>query len=211
VAALLQAGRSRAEIAQELGICKSTVSYHVRRLGGRIDARAVARYDWPAIQRYHDRGHSLSQCIDRFGFSKQAWHAAKKRGVLTTPPRALPIEQLLAAPRTRDRLERHLLKAGLLPDHCQSCGISQWQDRPLSLDLHHVNGNGEDDRLANLELLCPNCHRQTDSWGERNRRPALRLIHGNLERRPGEGPRPDRRVRALRALTTTSPVGDDAA
>jgi hypothetical protein len=48
------------------------------------------------------------------------------------------------------------------------CGISEWRDRPLSLELHHRNGEKHDNRLENLALLCPNCHSQTDSWGGRN-------------------------------------------
>jgi hypothetical protein len=40
----------------------------------------------------------------------------------------------------------------------------------LSLALHHRNGDGEDNRLENLELLCPNCHSQTDTFAGRNRR-----------------------------------------
>ncbi len=39
----------------------------------------------------------------------------------------------------------------------------------LSLELHHVNGDGQDNRLENLMLLCPNCHSQTDTWGARNK------------------------------------------
>lgn len=58
--------------------------------------------------------------------------------------------------------------AGLLPTHCQECGIAAWRGRPLPLELHHVNGDGRDNSLSNLALLCPNCHSQTDSWGGRN-------------------------------------------
>jgi hypothetical protein len=102
-------------------------------------------------------------------------------------------------------------RVAALPNHCQTCGISQWRGRPLSLELHHVNGNSEDNSLANVELLCPNCHSQTDSWGGRNRRPALRLIRGGRERRPGEGPTSQRRAGSLRTLRAPTPPGGDAA
>jgi hypothetical protein len=40
--------------------------------------------------------------------------------------------------------------------------------------LHHVNGDGLDNRLENLQILCPNCHAQTDTWGGRNKGRRLR-------------------------------------
>lgn len=170
VARLLSQGHTRAQIARVLDISKSTVTYHARRLGGTTDAKAALRYDWTEIQAYYDAGHSMELCIERFGFSRQAWHGAKNRGVLITRPRAMSIDRLLSSPRTRHHLKRRLMDVGLLPTHCQSCGISAWRERPLSLELHHVNGDGSDNRLENLEVLCPNCHSQTDSWGGRNRR-----------------------------------------
>lgn len=35
--------------------------------------------------------------------------------------------------------------------------------------LHHVNGDGLDNRLDNLQILCPNCHSQTPNFGVKNR------------------------------------------
>ena len=40
----------------------------------------------------------------------------------------------------------------------------------LSLCLHHINGDRHDNRLENLELLCPNCHSQTPNFGSKNKR-----------------------------------------
>ena len=60
------------------------------------------------------------------------------------------------------------MRDGLLGASCAECGISEWRGRPLSLELHHVNGNGHDNRLGNLQLLCPNCHSQTETFGVGN-------------------------------------------
>jgi 5-methylcytosine-specific restriction endonuclease McrA len=60
------------------------------------------------------------------------------------------------------------VREGLTPPNCECCGISEWLDRPLSLALHHINGDGHDNRLENLQLLCPNCHSQTDNFAGRN-------------------------------------------
>jgi 5-methylcytosine-specific restriction endonuclease McrA len=65
-------------------------------------------------------------------------------------------------------LKKRLIDAGLLENRCERCGLTDWRGEPLGLELHHKNGDGKDNRLPNLEILCPNCHAQTDSWGGRN-------------------------------------------
>ena len=47
---------------------------------------------------------------------------------------------------------------------CDECDIVDWKKNPISLELHHKNGNRRDNRLENLQLLCPNCHSQTDTF-----------------------------------------------
>jgi 5-methylcytosine-specific restriction endonuclease McrA len=165
----LAAGMSQAEIARSLGVTKSAVAYHARRVK-EPDPRFRRRYDWAIVQAYYDAGHSVSDCVARFGFSSKTWHDAMKRGAIRTRPPAMPIEQLLAAPRDRGHLKKRLLKAGLLPTRCRECGLEDWRGRRIPLELHHINGDGTDNRLENLTLLCPNCHSQTDSWGGRNSR-----------------------------------------
>jgi hypothetical protein len=167
---LREQGRSLNEIARALGVSKSTVVYHVRRLGEQPDDRFNRRYDWSAVQAYHDAGHTVSECVARFGFSLETWHAARKRGALTTRPAAMPLEELLSGVRKRTHLKTRLLRLGLKQNRCETCGITEWLGRPLSMALHHVNGDGDDNRLENLQMLCPNCHSQTENFAGRGRR-----------------------------------------
>jgi DNA-binding CsgD family transcriptional regulator len=172
VAALLALGRSRAEIARRLGIAKSTVSYHARQLGASIDERFRRRYEWASVQAFYDEGNSVRDCAREFGFSTASWQDAVKRGVITPRPAFRPVEEIFAANTRRNRghLKTRLLRLGLKDRRCERCGISDWHGQPLAVALHHINGDRLDNRLENLELLCPNCHSQTDTFSGRNGR-----------------------------------------
>lgn len=51
-------------------------------------------------------------------------------------------------------------------DHCSECGQkSTWHNKPLVLQLDHIDGNSDNNDLTNLRLLCPNCHSQTETFG----------------------------------------------
>jgi hypothetical protein len=133
-------------------------------------SKYARRYDWAAVQRYYEQGHSVAQCQAHFGFGKQAWNNAVRRGDVLARPKATPLGDLLVAGVRRGRwnLKRRLIEAGLKEDACEECGVREWRGRPLTLALHHVNGIGHDNRLENLALLCPNCHSQTENFGGRN-------------------------------------------
>jgi DNA-binding CsgD family transcriptional regulator len=172
VAALLAKGLSRVEIAQRLGLAKSTVTYHALRLGEDIDGRFGKRFDWSLVQTYYDEGHSVRDCARTFGFSTWSWHEAVKRGAITPRPAFRPLHEVFAANtrRSRGHLKIRLLQAGLKDGRCERCGLSEWLGAPLAIALHHVNGDRHDNRIENLELLCPNCHSQTDTFAGRNGR-----------------------------------------
>ena len=167
---LLEDGHNRASVAQRLGVSRSTVTYHANRLGMAIDERCARRYDWQVIRRYYEAGHSVARCRSRFGFNKQAWHSAILRGLITPRPARLPLEQLLVAGprRNRNHLKRRLFDAGVKDRRCELCGLSEWRRAAIPLALHHVNGDRHDNRLENLQILCANCHSQTDTWAGRN-------------------------------------------
>lgn len=69
---------------------------------------------------------------------------------------------------SRNNLRRYIINNNILPYRCAICGISEWNDKTLSLELDHINGVNNDNRLENLRFLCPNCHSQTTTYGSRN-------------------------------------------
>lgn len=60
----------------------------------------------------------------------------------------------------RLRLKRAMIESGV-EYRCRRCGLGpEWNGRPLTLDINHIDGNWLNNLLANLEFVCPNCHRQ---------------------------------------------------
>ena len=62
------------------------------------------------------------------------------------------------------RLLRKLIKSGYKESKCEVCGITEWQGKPISMCLHHIDGNHDNNSIDNLQVLCPNCHSQTDNY-----------------------------------------------
>lgn len=96
----------------------------------------------------------------------RAW----RRGSRTPVRPAVALESLLvigSSVRTAE-LKRRLIAAGHLDERCEMCGLTEWNGEPISLELDHINGRREGNRLGNLRLLCPNCHAQTPTYRGRN-------------------------------------------
>lgn len=67
-------------------------------------------------------------------------------------------------------LRRYILKKNLIPYVCSKCGNNgSWQGESLGLQVHHINGVHNDNRLENLTFLCPNCHSQTENFMNKDR------------------------------------------
>lgn len=62
--------------------------------------------------------------------------------------------------------KRHLLK--LRGHSCEHCTLTQWNNKPIPIELHHMDGNRTNNVEANLQLLCPNCHAQTSNYKGKN-------------------------------------------
>ena len=52
---------------------------------------------------------------------------------------------------------------------CALCAITNWQDKPIVLQIDHIDGDRFNNIKENLRFLCPNCHSQTATYGAKNR------------------------------------------
>ncbi len=67
------------------------------------------------------------------------------------------------------KLKNRLLKEGLIKNICSICGIEKWNNKPIKLELDHIDGKRVNHEFSNLRLLCPNCHSQTDTYRSKTR------------------------------------------
>lgn len=65
---------------------------------------------------------------------------------------------------TSSKLKDKLFKEHLKENKCERCGISEWQGYPIVCQLHHIDGNNQNNNLDNLQILCPNCHSLTENY-----------------------------------------------
>ena len=65
-------------------------------------------------------------------------------------------------------LKKRIIEENIFEYKCSSCNISVWNNKPISLEIDHINGNCFDNTIENLRFLCPNCHSQTENFRGRN-------------------------------------------
>lgn len=51
---------------------------------------------------------------------------------------------------------------------CECCGLSEWNNKPIPLEIHHLDGNHLNNTLENLQILCCNCHALTENFRGKN-------------------------------------------
>lgn len=123
----------------------------------------MSHSSWPAPRR-GNYATLKRQCrslgIDVSHFTGQAWNRNQKHG-----PRR-PLSDYLSNQYyiTSYKLQKRLIREGIFEVCCQSCGLTEWMERPIPLELHHVDGNSENNALENLRIYCLNCHALTENF-----------------------------------------------
>ncbi|MEV0370748.1 HNH endonuclease signature motif containing protein [Streptomyces sp. NPDC050636] len=154
---------------RELVACSHSIADVVRRLG----------LDPVGGQHTHISRRIRSLGIDTSHFSPQGRRKTKARRRCS--PEALLVEEENPVRRVpSSRLKCAMLALGA-QERCGLCGTGPvWRNRPLPLEVDHIDGNWRNNRRENLRLLCPNCHSATDSYRGRNKR--IRAARAGAER-----------------------------
>lgn len=114
---------------------------------------------------------TLRRKMDEFGvdyshFTGKAWNKNPNNPVYKGKYLAKLCEH---SSLSSSKAKNLVYKLGLKENKCEICGITEWLGKPLVCELHHINGDSTDNRIENLQILCPNCHSQTDNFRSRNR------------------------------------------
>lgn len=71
---------------------------------------------------------------------------------------------------SREYIKSLIIRHNLIEYKCSECGLkNEWNGKVLSLQLDHINGIRNDNRIDNLRFLCPNCHTQTETYCSKNK------------------------------------------
>lgn len=122
--------------------------------------------------------HIKSNNIDTTHFTGSAWNkgltqennvSLKRSSIRKRIPDNL-VFCINSHPLSNNKIAKRLINHYNWLYQCAECNLTQWQGKALSLDLDHINGINSDNRFENLRFLCPNCHRQTSTWGNKHKR-----------------------------------------
>lgn len=141
--AAIKSSFSIAESLRKLGLIDKGGNY-------RIIKRAIKEYN-----------------IDTSHFTGQGWN----QGLKFKPKPSVPTSELLVQDSNYPtfKLKNRLLRDGYKEHRCERCKRTEWDGEEIPLELHHINGDNTDNRLENLQMLCPNCHALTDNYRGRNK------------------------------------------
>lgn len=111
---------------------------------------------------------TLNRYLNLWGIKYEGNQSGK--GTNKTSNRGMNLMEYLAESKDiqTNKIRRKLLEEGYKEYKCECCGNKEWMGKPIPLEVHHKDGDRNNNTLENFELLCPNCHAFTDSYRGKN-------------------------------------------
>jgi 5-methylcytosine-specific restriction endonuclease McrA len=103
-------------------------------------------------------------------FTGQGWNTGDRYKFFG---KLIPLDKILQGEHptfSTTHLRERLIKEGLKEEKCEICKIINWNNKKISFHLDHIDGDNTNHKLDNLRILCPNCHSQTDTYGNKRKR-----------------------------------------
>lgn len=176
---LIEAGMSQREIATELGTSHTSIRYWLKK----HEISTISRYQFWDEDKFSElclTEPSIHMVLVGMGVStassnyKYATRLADRLGVSLpvyeatgAATRRYTLDELFSNGMKRDNqyLRRIMVTELGIPDECVECGSGPvWRDKPITLQLDHIDGNNKNNMIENLRIMCPNCHSQTDTF-----------------------------------------------
>jgi hypothetical protein len=105
--------------------------------------------------------------IDTSHFTGQGHLKGKNHTYRTIPLSEILIENYQYS---SNALRKRLISEGLKEHKCECCGLSEWLNGPIPLELDHIDGDHCNNVIENLRILCPNCHAKTPTYRGKNKK-----------------------------------------
>jgi 5-methylcytosine-specific restriction endonuclease McrA len=111
------------------------------------------------------RPDTLNSFLTKWGVDYKGAQGSRGKDTNYVPSNKQPLSELITkAYVTSHKLKLRLYSEGVKEAKCETCGVVDWLGNSLSMHLHHIDGDRFNNTLNNLQILCPNCHAQTDTY-----------------------------------------------
>jgi len=182
--------KSNKEIKQMLGISSNVLSYYVCKGPYKEETKDILKIK--EIINLKNKGLTVKNISKKLniGLGTVGYYLKLARNknieyIKIKPSNKICKEKLLiAGKKRRETCNKNLLnkdfnklsfdslrKRVILEQNnkCNKCNLDSWLNKPLVLELEHIDGNNKNNLRENLEALCPNCHSQTNTWRGKNK------------------------------------------
>lgn len=142
---------------------------------------AVLRYlGYEYVSCPHHRKY-LNNLIEENDLSLEKYkqNQKEKHPFDTSDQTKLTVEEVVSTKKRRAAaILTRILKESGREYKCEECGVEGiYNNKPLTLQVDHIDGDPTNNVLSNLRFLCPNCHTQTKNYGSKNAKRKPNKLH----------------------------------